>query len=78
MAEINNKPKKKIGFYWVYIVLIAFFLGSIIFNSTSSTKTTTLPELSKMLKDGDVEKIELVNGKTAEIYLNEQGIRIFP
>ncbi len=75
MAEINNKPKKKIGFYWVYIVLIAFFLGSIIFNSTSSTKTTTLPELSKMLKDGDVEKIELVNGKTAEIYLNEQGIR---
>ena len=75
MAEIDKKPKKKIGFYWVYIVLIAFFLGSIIFNSTSSTKTTTLPELSKMLKDGDVEKIELVNGKTAEIYLNEQGIR---
>ena len=71
----NNKPKKKIGFYWVYIILIAFFLGSIFFSTTNSTKTTTLPELSKMLKDGDVDKIELVNGKTAEIYLNDQGMK---
>ena len=71
----NNKPKKKIGFYWVYIILIAFFIGSIVFGSTGSTKTTTMTELSKMLRDQDIEKIELVNGKTAEIYLNEQGIR---
>ena len=72
----NNKPKKKIGFYWVYIILIAFFLGSIVFSGTSnSTKTTNMADLTKMLRDGDVEKIELVNGKTAEIYLNEQGSR---
>ena len=71
----NNKPKKKIGFYWVYIILIAFFLGSIFFSTTNSAKTTTLPELSKMLKEGDVDKIELVNGKTAEIYLNDQGMK---
>ncbi len=76
MAEnINNKPRKKIGFYWIYIILIAFFLGSIFFNSSGSVKTTTLSELSRMLKEGDVDKIELVNGKTAEIYLNEQGMR---
>ena len=76
MAEnINNKPRKKIGFYWIYIILIAFFLGSIFFNSSGSVKTTTLSELSRMLKEGDVYKIELVNGKTAEIYLNEQGMR---
>ena len=77
MAEIpnNNKPKKKIGFYWVYIVLIAFFIGSIVFGSTSSVKETTMTDLSKMLREQDIEKIELVNGKTAEIYLNEQGMR---
>lgn len=77
MAEIpnNNKPKKKIGFYWVYIVLIAFFIGSIVFGSTSSVKETTMTDLSKMLKEQDIEKIELINGKTAEIYLNEQGMR---
>ena len=75
MAESNNKPKKKIGFYWVYIVLIAFFIGSIVFGSASSTKETTMTELTKMLRDQDVEKIELVNGRIAEIYLNEQGMR---
>ena len=77
MAEIpnNNKPKKKIGFYWVYIVLIAFFIGSIVFGSTSSVKETTMTDLSRMLKEQDIEKIELINGKTAEIYLNEQGMR---
>ena len=71
----NNKPKKKIGFYWVYIILIAFFIGSIVFGSTSNVKETNMTELTKMLKDQDIDKIELVNGKTAEIYLNEQGMR---
>ncbi len=71
----SNKPKKKIGFYWIYIILIAFFLGSIIFSGTNSAKETSMTELTKMLKEQDVAKIELVNGKTAEIYLNEQGMR---
>ena len=71
----NNKPKKKLGFYWIYIVLIAFFVGSIVFSSTSTVKETTMTELTKMLRDQDVAKIELVNGKTAEIYLNEQGMK---
>ena len=77
----NNKkdPTKKLGFYWIYIILIAFFIGSIVFGNTSTTKETSMTELSKMLKDQDIEKIELVNGKTAEIYLNEQGMsKYFP
>ena len=75
LNDNNNKPKKKLGLYWIYIVLIAFFIGSIVFGSTNSVKETTMTELTKMLKDQDVEKIELVNGKTAEIYLNEQGMK---
>ena len=65
MAENSNKPKKKIGFYWIYIVLIAFFIGSIVFGSTNSVKETTQTELMQMLKDQEVAKIELVNNKTA-------------
>ena len=79
MAENSNKPKKKIGFYWLYIILIAFFIGSIVFSGSSSAKQTTMTELMKMLRDQDVEKIELVNGKTAEIYLNDHGMqKYFP
>ena len=74
MAD-NNKQRKKIGFYWVYIILIAFFIGSIVFGSAGGTQKTTMNELTKMLKEQDIEKIEIVNGKTAEIYLNEQGMR---
>ena len=77
----NNKkdPTKKLGFYWIYIILIAFFIGSIVFSGTNSAKETTMTELTKMLRDQDVAKIELVNGKTAEIYLNEQGMqKYFP
>ena len=76
MAENSNKPKKKLGFYWVYIILIAFFIGSMVFSGASSVKETTMTELTKMLKDQDIEKIELVNGKTAEIYLNEQDFTL--
>ena len=71
----SNKPKKKIGFYWIYIILIAFFIGSIVFGSTNSVKETTQTELMQMLKEQEVAKIELVNNKTAEIYLNEKGLR---
>jgi cell division protease FtsH len=79
MAENNNKSKKKLGFYWIYIILIAFFIGSIVFSGTNSVKETTMSELTQMLRDGDVEKIELVNGNTAEIYLNDKGMsKYFP
>lgn len=38
-----------------------------------------MSELMKMLHEGDVEKIELINGRTAEIYLNDQGMsKYFP
>ncbi len=75
----KKEPKNKIGFYWIYIILIAFFIGSIVFSGTSSAKETTMTELTKMLRDQDVAKIELVNGKTAEIYLNDQGMqKYFP
>ncbi|MBR6092214.1 MAG: ATP-dependent zinc metalloprotease FtsH [Bacteroidales bacterium] len=79
MAENDNKSKKKLGFYWIYIILIAFFIGSIVFSGTDSAKETTMSDLTQMLRDGDVEKIELVNGKTAEIYLNDKGMsKYFP
>ncbi len=71
----SNKPKRKIGFYWIYIILVAFFLGSLLFRGTHPAKELTMKDLTTMLQDQDVKKIVLVNGKTAEIYLNEQGMR---
>lgn len=75
MGGGNKQPKKKIGFYWIYIILIAFFLGSLFFKGVNPAKELTMTELMTLLRDQDVEKIELVNKSVAEIYLNEQGMR---
>ncbi|MCQ2313850.1 MAG: ATP-dependent zinc metalloprotease FtsH [Bacteroidales bacterium] len=75
----GQKPKKGIGFYWIYIVLVAFFLSSLLFNGRPSAEEIVRSKMITLLRDKHVEKIELVNGEEAEIYLNEEGLkRYFP
>ena len=78
-SENGRKPKKGIGFYWIYIVLVAFFLSSLLFNGQPSAEEIVRSKMITLLRDKHVEKIELVNGEEAEIYLNEEGLkRYFP
>ena len=53
----NNRPKNKkgIGFYWIYIVLIAFFVGSLFFKGTHPAEDINKGELMEMLKSQDIE-----------------------
>ena len=75
----NNKPKKKFSFYWIYVILTAIFLGSLFFNGGKGSEEIDKGKLITLLKDRDVEKIDLVNGEIAEIYLNENGLqKYFP
>ena len=75
----DNKPKKKFSFYWIYIILTAIFLGSIFFNGPKNAEEIDKGKLITLLRDRDVEKIDLVNGEIAEIYLNENGMhKYFP
>ena len=69
----TNKPKKKINFYWIYAILFAVFLGSIFLNGPKNSQEIDKGKLITLLKDRDIEKIDLVNGEVAEIYLNETG-----
>lgn len=71
----SNRPKNKkgLGFYWIYIILIAFFVGSLFFKGVQPSEDIDKGELIELLKSQDIDKIELVNGKVAEIYLNETG-----
>ncbi len=75
----NNKPKKKFSFYWIYVILTAIFLGSMFFNGPKDAEEINKGKLITLLRDRDVEKINLVNGEIAEIYLNENGLnKYFP
>ena len=75
----NNKPKKKFNFLWIYGILAAVFIGSTIFGGPKSATEIDKGKLITLLRDKDVEKIDLVNGEIAEIYLNEDGLnKYFP
>ncbi|WP_114490599.1 ATP-dependent zinc metalloprotease FtsH [Candidatus Ulvibacter alkanivorans] len=78
MAEQNKKPetkKPKFNVYWIYAAIILIFLGIQFFggNSWSQPTKTTQGEFQTFLKNGDVEKIEIVNKKLAKVYLTEEA-----
>ncbi|MBU1010267.1 MAG: ATP-dependent zinc metalloprotease FtsH, partial [Bacteroidetes bacterium] len=66
----DNKPSKpKFNFYWVYGLLAVIFIGLQILSWDSGTEPLDKGKLLKMLRDQDIEKIDLVNKDVAEIYL---------
>ena len=75
----NNKPKKGFNFLWIYGILAVVFIASTVFGGTKSAEEINKGKLITLLRDKDVEKIDLVNGEVAEIYLNEDGLnKYFP
>ena len=78
MAKENRKPenkKPKFNAYWIYAAVIMVFLGIQLIggSSWSQPTTTTQAEFQNYLRDGDVEKIEIVNKKLAKVYLTPEA-----
>jgi len=80
MAKDNNStnPKKpKFSSWWIYgliaVLLIGFqFLGSSSFNNTSETTTS---ELHEFLRNGDVERILIINNtRQAKVFLTQEAL----
>ncbi|MBN4085512.1 ATP-dependent zinc metalloprotease FtsH, partial [Flavobacteriaceae bacterium AH-315-B10] len=71
----NKKPK--FSPYWVYGIIIVIFLAINVFSGLgSSTGSITTPsEFFKYLKDGDVDKVQIVNRREAKIFLTEEAAR---
>lgn len=70
MAKDNNKPeirKPKFNNFWIYIPIILIFIGLQIFGGStlSAPEKTTQVDFQKMLREGDVEKIEIINKKSS-------------
>lgn len=80
MAKENNNsnPKKpKFNSWWIYglviVVLIGFqFIGS---NSLSNTSETTTSALHEFLRNGDVERILVINNtRQAKVFLTTEAL----
>jgi cell division protease FtsH len=73
-VNTGKNGKGKFNFYWIYTVIALVFIFLMFFNSGSKIKEITWGELREMLIEQDVERIVLVNGKTAEIFLKPEII----
>ena len=69
----NLNPKKfKFKIYWIYAVIFVFFLG-LQFINTDVTKPTNFKDFNnKMLQQGKVEKITIINKEKVFIYIKKE------
>ncbi len=79
MDKMRKKPELNTGFriprYWYYLAVIGVFLSLYIFQGRNKAMEISWLELrDSMLLTQDVEKIEVHNGETAEIYLRAASL----
>lgn len=73
----NNTKKPKFNLYWIYGLVIAGILAVQLFSGGfggQTTQPTTPTDFFEFLKDGDVEAVEIINRKTAKVYLTEEAL----
>ncbi|MGB0770326.1 MAG: ATP-dependent zinc metalloprotease FtsH [Flavobacteriaceae bacterium] len=78
MSKDKNPKNFKFNAYWVYGIVIGLFLVFNIFSGgfgASNGVTTTPSKFFKFLKDGDVQKVEIVNKREALVYLNDKAAK---
>ncbi len=81
--NLNNKPgspkKPKFGFnlYWIYAIIAIVLIGIQLFSTFGSggmKKIQNDTELKNLVVSNDIQKIDVVNNKSAEIYIKEASL----
>src|SRR5262245_61046254 len=78
----NNKPgapkKPKFGFnlYWIYAIIAIVLISIQLFSTFGGgmEKIESDQELKNLIVSNDVKKIEVINNKSAEIYIKEDSL----
>ena len=76
MSKDKNPKPFKFNAYWVYGIVIGLFIVFHFFSGgigASNGQITTPSKFFKFLKDGDVEKVEIVNKREALVYLTNNA-----
>ena len=74
----NKKPQNKNSFnqYWIYGGIILLFLLINLFTGSAGgidSAATTPSKFLEFVKDGDVEKIEIINKREVRVYLTRDA-----
>ncbi len=76
MAKKKNK-KSKINIYWFYASIVFFIISIGLLggdNSLQNTQPTDISSFENYLKNGDIEKVAIINQRYARVTLNENAL----
>jgi len=73
-APRNSSPK--FTSYWIYAVIVLFLIAvNFLSVSNPSHDPITWGRLEQMMKDGDIEKLEVVNKEGVNIYIKQDALK---
>ncbi len=77
MAKQKLKNKKpKFSSFWIYAIIIFIFIGINLFSGDvlNQTSSTTINDFNDFLRNGDVEKVLIVNKRKAKVFLTKEAL----
>ena len=71
----NESKKPRPNYYWIYAGIILLFFGIQIFGggSWAQPEKTNQASFEQFLKDGDVDRVDIINEKIAKVYLTPEA-----
>ena len=77
MANKKKNNKSKINIYWFYASIVFFILSIGLLGGDSSIQNTQPTDISSFedyLRNGDVDKVAIINQRYARVTLNENAL----
>jgi AFG3 family protein len=74
MENEENNDRPKFNYYWIYGIIALVLISWNFFNLSSGSRTIDEKKIEKLISDGDVKQIIVVNQRTAEIYINPDSL----
>jgi cell division protease FtsH len=69
-------PKNSFNFYWIYVVIVVIVLGLNFIDFNAASREIDFRKFeTTILKNGDVEKLIVVNKEICEIYLKDESLK---
>jgi cell division protease FtsH len=78
MANKKQAPKGKFNFYWIYGIIAAVLIGSMLLSSGNTDTKTTVDDFRIFANKGYVEKLIVIkNTGLAELFIKKDNIEDF-
>ena len=75
--NISSKPggrRPRFNIYWVWALIAVMLVGWSLMCNTEIAQTTNWDSVKVMIEQGDVQKIDVINKETAEVYLKSDKL----